>query len=354
MSYIGNTPGVSSQRVVLEEVVTGSPKSTFVPQSGYIIGYVDVLVNGLEIDSSDFTAPDGVNINLVTAAGVGDTVKVKTWLPRGLSDGYLKTEADARFLNLAGGQLTGPVGLGQALSAWGSGINPLQLKGGSLYSSATGNMVMGQNFYSDGVNSKYLTNNPATYYAQSGGVHQFAYAAAGTPGANISWLEAGRFDNSGNLQITNGNLVLASGKGIDFSANGNAGGMTGELLDDYERGTWSPVPTVNYGTGSITGHSSQGTYIKIGNLVHVKFQIYGITWSGSPINMGVNGLPFTVNASSENYSSGIAQNLSTGHMYQLEMGAGASYVSVIRKYDNGTAFTNQSVGFAGSATYFIA
>lgn len=95
MSYIGNTPGVSSQRVTTEEVVTGSPKSVFTPISGYTLGYVDVLVNGVEVDTADFTASDGVTVTLGTAAAVGDTVKIKAWLPRGLSDGYLKTETDA-------------------------------------------------------------------------------------------------------------------------------------------------------------------------------------------------------------------------------------------------------------------
>lgn len=105
MSYIGNTPGVSSQRVVLEEVITGSPKSAFTPISGYIKGYVDVLINGVEIDTADFTAADGITVTLGTAAAVGDTVKIKTWLPRGLSDGYLKSEADAKFAPLVNGNL---------------------------------------------------------------------------------------------------------------------------------------------------------------------------------------------------------------------------------------------------------
>lgn len=107
MSYIGNTPGVSSQRTVLEEVITGSPKSTFVPQSGYVKGYVDVLVNGHELDATDYTAEDGITVNLAVAAAVGDTVKVKAWIPRGLSDGYTKSEADALFFLKSGGSLTG-------------------------------------------------------------------------------------------------------------------------------------------------------------------------------------------------------------------------------------------------------
>ena len=38
---------------------------------------------------------------------------------------------------------------------------------------------------------------------------------------------------------SSGNLVLASGSGIDFSANSNASGMTSEVLDDSED-TWTP------------------------------------------------------------------------------------------------------------------
>jgi hypothetical protein len=97
VSYIGNSPGVASQRVVTEEVIAGSTKTDFYPVGGYALGYVDVLVNGIEIDSSDFTANDGVKVTLALAAQVGDTVKIKCFLPRGLTDGYTKVEADDRY-----------------------------------------------------------------------------------------------------------------------------------------------------------------------------------------------------------------------------------------------------------------
>lgn len=97
MSTIGNSPGVASQRVVTEEVITGSAKAAFYPVGGYTLGYVDVLINGVELDATDFTANNGVSIMLTTPAQVGDTVKIKCFIPRGLSDGYLKSEADAKF-----------------------------------------------------------------------------------------------------------------------------------------------------------------------------------------------------------------------------------------------------------------
>ena len=42
-------------------------------------------------------------------------------------------------------------------------------------------------------------------------------------------------ENNGDVTIEDGNLVVASGHGIDFSATGDGSGtMSNELLDDYE------------------------------------------------------------------------------------------------------------------------
>jgi hypothetical protein len=40
------------------------------------------------------------------------------------------------------------------------------------------------------------------------------------------------------VTLKDGNVVLADGKGIDFSATAGTG--TSELFDDYEEGTWTP------------------------------------------------------------------------------------------------------------------
>jgi hypothetical protein len=41
------------------------------------------------------------------------------------------------------------------------------------------------------------------------------------------------------VTLKDGNVVLADGNGIDFSATSGTG--TSELFDDYEEGTWSPA-----------------------------------------------------------------------------------------------------------------
>ena len=61
-------------------------------------------------------------------------------------------------------------------------------------------------------------------------------------------------------------LKMHAGAGIDFSANSHAGGMTSELLDGYEEGTFTPVLAND---GSTTYTTQTGRYVKIGSLVHV-------------------------------------------------------------------------------------
>ena len=95
----------------------------------------------------------------------------------------------------------------------------------------------------------------------------------------------------GNVEIGNGNLVLADGHGIDFSADGNTSGMTGELLDDYETGTW--IPDVTASSGSDTwSYRRAGKYTKIGNKVTASWSLgqYNGNLSGG---IQISNLPFT-------------------------------------------------------------
>ena len=92
---------------------------------------------------------------------------------------------------------------------------------------------------------------------------------------------------AGDFTFPSGSLILGtSGKGIDFSAHGQAAGMTGELLDEYEEGTWTPA-TSGYSYTQQVGH-----YRKIGNLVYIQcYIIVDTRTSGSRVSIG--GLPFT-------------------------------------------------------------
>ena len=79
------------------------------------------------------------------------------------------------------------------------------------------------------------------------------------------------------ITLTNGNVAVANGNGIDFSATADntaqSSSMASELLDDYEEGTWTPSFSVTTTAGDLGYHSRQGSYIKIGNQVTVWFYI---------------------------------------------------------------------------------
>ena len=99
--------------------------------------------------------------------------------------------------------------------------------------------------------------------------------------------------STGNLTLGDGNLVVADGHGIDFSAAGNAAGMTSELLDDYEEGSFSPIIQGWSGT-----YGTQfGRYTKIGQLVSIFGEIRTNESTGSFDNEypGIGGFPFTGN-----------------------------------------------------------
>jgi len=106
----------------------------------------------------------------------------------------------------------------------------------------------------------------------------------------VSDLTAGRAISATQLTLTTGNLIVANGQGIDFSATSHPAGMTSELLADYEEGTWTP--TASGWSGTYTTQS--GTYTKVGRLVTVSGRIVVVggtgTWSGF---VQVGGLPFT-------------------------------------------------------------
>ena len=108
-----------------------------------------------------------------------------------------------------------------------------------------------------------------------------------------------------------GNLAFANGKGIDFSAvTGGTGTATGNVLNDYEEGTWTPTIVGTPDAGTATYTQQIGRYTKVGRLVTVDVYVSWSAHTGTG-NMRIAGLPFTTASSpyssvSFGYLSGIA------------------------------------------------
>ena len=107
--------------------------------------------------------------------------------------------------------------------------------------------------------------------------------------------------STGNVEIGNGNLVLADGHGIDFSAeSGSAAGSTSALLDDYEQGSFTATMS-----NGVTLHSGDDLvyYIKVGNLVTIQAEIR-INSSNSNADTVINNLPFVATNHNGNFCPG--------------------------------------------------
>ena len=90
-------------------------------------------------------------------------------------------------------------------------------------------------------------------------------------GSTHSELNSGAYVPSGTKNLgSNASRwqTLYVSNGIDFGANSNAAGMTSEVLDDYEEGTFTPTVSVENESNATTD-KQYGRYIKIGNKVTV-------------------------------------------------------------------------------------
>jgi len=74
MSYIGNIP--VPQATQTRDNFTATEGQTSFATSGYSPGYVDVYLNGIHLDPSDYTATDGNAVVLSSGATSGDVVSV--------------------------------------------------------------------------------------------------------------------------------------------------------------------------------------------------------------------------------------------------------------------------------------
>jgi hypothetical protein len=138
--------------------------------------------------------------------------------------------------------------------------------------------------------------------------------------------ELGRFTSNG--------IAFPSGKGIDFSANGNAAGIQSEILNDYEEGY--ATATMECGTsGTITLSNDEVSYVKVGDLVNIHGRLDVLSVS-SPNGELIVNLPF--NAANEGNGAYASHSAVSLFIWNGNSGAGYTqtglYVGWISPNDN--------------------
>ena len=175
------------------------------------------------------------------------------------------------------------------------------------------------------------------------------------------------FTHTDNVGLTlSHNLSMADGKGIDFSAlstPADAAGMSSEVLDDYEEGIWTPAYDSTGSMGTSIAYSAQnGTYVKIGRVVHIWWDLTtsGRDASGQSGYLQLTGLPFEV-------SDAVSQTADEAGGVVGRANGWPSDPCVVVQFDRGTQLAfcagdhangmcdpsdvDGSCGFAGHGTY---
>jgi hypothetical protein len=122
---------------------------------------------------------------------------------------------------------------------------------------------------------KQIQSNATSGVLQVTGPGAAATRVMTTPDANFT---AARTDAAqsltGDQTLATGNIVQGTAaKGVNFTANTPLAGMTSQLLNWYEEGTWTP----NQGAGlTVSGtFSSTGKYTRIGRQVTIQAEFTG-------------------------------------------------------------------------------
>ena len=159
--------------------------------------------------------------------------------------------------------------------------------------------------------TRYMNIEHATIYNVSGasqsnnlkiasrgysGGNDIIFSTGGTDAAGSSEAERMKILAGGNIDISAGHILLDNGYGINFAATSDASGMSSEILDDYEEGTWTASVV---GSSGGTAQTMSGYYTKVGNKVYVHASaVSGLNLSSSSGVLVINGLPFTAKSTS--------------------------------------------------------
>jgi hypothetical protein len=147
----------------------------------------------------------------------------------------------------------------------------------------------------DDLTVKNVRSNATTGILQIAGPAAAATRTMTVPDANFTAARTDAANSfTGDQTLGTGNLIQGTaGKGINFTANANAAGMTSELLNWYEEGTWTPALAFGGASTGITYNAQAGTYTRIGRLVHC-FARLSLSSKGSASGSAtITGLPFT-------------------------------------------------------------
>jgi hypothetical protein len=324
MAYIGKSPSSGIRNRFIYTATAGQTTFSGSDDHSRTLSYtdaefMDVFLNGVKLDKSDYTATSGTSVVLDEGAAVDDILEVLAF----------------DTFSVFSGEFSQDVTVGGTLTANGN----VDVNGNELILDADGDTSItadtdDQIDFKTAGNDRVSINSTGNVIVKSG-----------------SELHLNRADNARSMNLYTDNdygtietstdpiKINAKSGRIQFEINGsetaritsdgltfNGDTATANALDDYEEGTWTPTfyrGGSNFST-TPTYSTREGTYTKIGDFVHVSCEVrFNNNFSGGSGNYLVSGLPF----SAENQLDGISWGLMTAFSNTWTFGATFAYIS---------------------------
>ena len=352
--------------------------SVQVKGSGTIGGLDEgLVVSGIVTASTQINVGSNIKVGsagVVTATTFSGSGASLTNLPAGNLTG---TVADARISTLTASKLTGAL---PAISGANlTGITQTTINSNTnnylITGTGTANTLQGEaklTFDGDKLYVKNSSGNAGIDLNVSSGVNprlDFNTANVASSGiikseesGNGSIMEFHNKNSSGgeqqvmtlttdrNVSINDGNLIVANGHGIDFSATANAQPgqynsinptTDSEVLHDYEYGSFTPHIRTQGGTSNATYAQKGGYYTKIGRMVYCTFFM---NWSNATNHSGYIyfvGLPYF---SGSNTSSHLMYGIGTVQLNNFTISGNGGAVLHMGAATSGTNLASNNSG----------
>ena len=332
MAYLGVSPSNGVRQKHTYTATAGQTSFSGVGSENITLSYldsnyVDVYQNGVKLSEADYTSTTGTTVVLAQGASVSDIVEIIVYDVFSVADTVSKADGGTFDGNITA---AGTLAVTGALSAKGGAVfnedsadvdfrvesndsaNMLFVNGGNnqvgigvdaastvfhVETSTDGTGVSGDEIYVAKFYNREATDSRSygvDIHAGSNSTDQALRCKTHDGGTQLFLVKGdGSATIANGLTLTDGNLVVANGHGIDFSATSDGTTMSSELLDDYEEGEYTVTATPS-DSGSITLNSSfnTGSYTKIGRFVNVG-ALVNVSAVSSPSGfIGIN-LPFT-------------------------------------------------------------
>jgi len=278
----------TAYRTVTDFTAT-SGQTIFTPPS-YTAGFIDVYRNGIKLGAVDYTATSGTTVTLATASVAGDLVEIVSFYVSSVLNaipaqaGAVGSTYLASNLNLINPSLSGQTLINTS--------NPI--KSYSVASIAFNGQTQ------DGID---IQNTSSSYNGTIGFFNSTS--------TSIGYLTMGQ---------TGLTLNVGTNGGVTF--NNSSALSSGNTLNDYETGTWTPVD--NSGAG-LSFSTAYGSYVKIGKIVYVQAKILYPSTANSA-NNSVGGLPFSMSTTNP-YNFPVGAVAANGNTYASKAyGTGSSFI----------------------------